>query len=58
MKYHVTLKAEMKRGALYWVCDVDAASEEEAVTAAQHLFEAQTETGREWSFTDFDVEAG
>ena len=57
MKYHVTLKAELKRGTLYWVCDVDAQSEEEAVTAAQHLFEAQSDNADDWSFTDYDAEA-
>ena len=57
MKYHVTLKATVKRGTFYWVTDVDADSEEEAIVAAEHKFEAQTETGEEWAFDEFDVEA-
>ncbi len=56
MKYHITLKAVMKRGTLYWVADVNADSEEEAVVAAEHLFEAQMESPEEWTFDDFDVE--
>ena len=56
MKCHVTLKAELNKGTLYWVCDVEAATEEEAITAAQHLFEAQLEAGDDWSFSDYDVE--
>ena len=58
MKHHVTLKADLARGTLYWVCDVEAAAEEEADTAAQHMFEAQLEADQEWAFSDFDVEAG
>jgi len=56
MKYHVTLKAAMKRGTLYWVTDVEAASEDEALVAAEHLFEAQMDTSDEWGFDEFDVE--
>ena len=57
MKYTVTLKASLKRGTFYWVTDVKANSEEEAVVAAEHLFEAQMDEGREWAFDDFDVAA-
>ena len=57
MKYRVTLKADVKRGTFYWVCDVTADSDEEALTAAQHLFEAEMDQGSEWSFTDYDIEA-
>jgi len=56
MKYHVTLKAEVAKGTFYWVCDVHARSEEEALTSAQHLFEAETEKTEDWSFSDYDVE--
>ena len=57
MKFHVTLKSDVSRGTFYWVCDVDAASEDEALVAAQHLFEAQVESSEEWTFADYDVEA-
>lgn len=57
MKYNVTLKANLKRGTLYWVASVDAASEAEAITVAEHRFEAETESGNEWQFDEFDVEA-
>lgn len=58
MKYKVTMKATLKRGTFYWVAEVDAGSEEEAVTVAEHLFEAESESNSEWEFDDFDVEAG
>jgi hypothetical protein len=56
MKYRVTLKSEVSRGTFYWVCDVHAGSEDEALVAGQHLFDAQTEASEEWAFTDFDVD--
>ncbi|MDA0338396.1 MAG: hypothetical protein O2910_00885 [Proteobacteria bacterium] len=58
MKYKITLKASLKRGTFYWVADVKADSEEEAVVAAEHLFEAQMEEKRDWAFDDFDAVAG
>ena len=30
MKCRVTLKSEVSRGTFYWVCDVEASSEDEA----------------------------
>ena len=51
----VTLKATLDRGEFYWVTDVDANSEEEAVVAAENLFLAEMERINEWEFTDFDV---
>lgn len=56
MKFKVTLKATLKRGTFYWVADVEAASEDEAIVAAEHRFEAQMEQGGDWAFDDFDVE--
>ena len=56
MKYQVTLKTSMKRGVLYWVTEVAAESEDEAIIAAEHLFEAQMESSGEWAFDEFDVE--
>lgn len=52
----VTLQAELSRGTFYWVCTVEAASEEEAVVAAENLFEAEMERIEDWSFNDFNVE--
>ncbi len=51
----VTLKATMGRGEFYWVAEVDADSEEEAVVAAENLFLAEMERSSGWEFTDFDV---
>ena len=55
--YKVTLKSDLKRGSFYWVSSVNAASEEEAVIAAEHLFMAEMENAEEWSFSDSNVEA-
>ena len=54
--YKVTLKASLKRGVFYWVTTVRAESEEEAITAAEHLFMAETEKSADWTFDEFDVE--
>ncbi len=51
----VTLKATLKRGEFYWVTEVDAESEEEAVVAAENLFLSEMDRIDEWEFTDFDV---
>ena len=58
MKYNVTLKATLSHGAFYWVTQVEALSEEEAVVAAENLFEAQMAQAKDWAFDDYDVEAG
>lgn len=55
-KRHVTLKAELKRGVFYWVCDVTADSDEEAIVAAENLFLAELDTAADWEFTDFEVQ--
>lgn len=54
--YKVTLKADCKLGTFYWVSTVKAASEEEAVTSAEHLFIEQINSGNEWDFSDYDAE--
>lgn len=51
----VTLKASLGRGDFYWVTDVDADTEEEAIVAAENLFLAEMERIDEWEFTDYDV---
>jgi acyl-CoA thioesterase len=55
-KYHVTLKANLADGALYWVADVNAATEDAAMTAAEASFARQMDNAAEWSFTEADVE--
>jgi hypothetical protein len=54
--YKVTLKSELKHGAFYWVANVNAASEDEAVTAAEHLFIEELNGAGEWDFSDYDAE--
>ncbi|MBT5074170.1 MAG: hypothetical protein HOJ34_04830 [Kordiimonadaceae bacterium] len=54
--YKVTLKSELKHGTFYWVSTVTAASEEEAATAAEHLFLEQISKSNEWDFSDYDAE--
>lgn len=56
-KYHVTLQAELSRGLLYWVSDVEAGDEDEAMRRAEELFMKELETAEEWSFSAGDVEA-
>ena len=56
-KFHVTLQAELSRGVLYWVSDVAAGDEDEALRQAEALFLKELETPEEWSFTAGDVEA-
>lgn len=55
-KQKVTLQASLPHGTFYWVTEVDASSEEEAVVAAENLFLAEMEKIEEWEFTDYDVE--
>lgn len=52
----VTLKTTLPHGEFYWVTNVDANSEEEAVVAAENLFLAEIERIEDWEFTDFDVQ--
>lgn len=52
----VTLKAELPHGVFYWVTDVEANGDEEAVVAAENLFLAEMERIDEWTFNDFSIE--
>jgi len=54
--FKVTLQSELTHGTFYWVTNVDAASEEEAVTAAEHLFMEQIDSAGEWDFSNYDAE--
>ena len=55
-KMKVTLKATLGKGEFYWVTEVNADSEEEAVVVAENLFAAEMEKSQDWEFTDFNVE--
>ena len=55
-QHKVTLQANLKRGTFYWVANVNADTEEEAVVAAENLFLAELEKSGDWEFTDYDVE--
>ena len=52
---NVTLKATLKKGTFYWVTQVNADSEEEAVVAAENLFLTELENSSEWEFEEFEV---
>ena len=54
--YKVTLRAPLTHGTFYWVAEVSAGSEDEAVTAAEHLFMAEIESLDDWAFDDYAVE--
>ncbi len=56
-KFHVTLKATLKRGEMYWVTDVSAADEDAALSAAEALFMQELDNAADWSFSEADVEA-
>jgi hypothetical protein len=56
MKYRVTLRTNLKRGSFLWVAEVEADGEEAAALAAERLFEAQMDSGEEWSFEEFAAE--
>jgi hypothetical protein len=55
-KYHVTLKASLADGELYWVAKVTAESEDGAMASAEALFTRQMNNAAEWSFSEADVE--
>lgn len=55
-KFHVTLKASLSDGELYWVTDIPAESEDAAMKAAEIRFIAHLEQAGEWSFSEADVE--
>jgi len=55
-RFHVTLKATLPHGELYWVTDVDAGDEDEAMRRAEAVFMTELETPSEWAFSEADVE--
>ena len=54
--FHVTLKANLSDGELYWVANVPAESEDAAMQAAETRFMAHLGKADEWSFSEADVE--
>ncbi len=54
-RHTVTLKANMPNGTFYWVAEVDAETEEEAVAAAETLFLAEIEDCDDWHFSEFEI---
>lgn len=54
--YKVTLKSDLKLGTFYWVATVNANSEDEAVTVAEHIFLEQIDKAGDWDFSDYDAE--
>lgn len=54
--YRVTLKSEVKLGTFYWVANVTADSEDEAINTAENLFLEQLNSPDDWDFTDYDAE--
>ena len=56
VKFHVTLKANLSDGELYWVTNVPAESEDAAMQAAETRFMTHLEQAGEWSFSEADVE--
>ncbi len=56
-KFHVTLKATLPSGELYWVADVNAGNEDVAMQRAEELFMQALDDNSEWSFSEADAEA-
>jgi len=56
-KFHVTLKANLSDGALYWVTNVSAESKDSAMQAAEIRFMTHLEQAGEWSFSEANVES-
>ena len=55
--YHVTLKARLTRGTLYWVTDIEAADEDEALGLAEELFLDELDDPKGgWKFDETNVE--
>ena len=55
-KFHVTLKASLSDGDLYWVADVAADNEDAAMAVAEERFSRQLANTTNWSFSEADVE--
>ncbi len=48
----------MPNGTFYWVTNVDAETEEEAVVAAENLFLSEIEDCDDWYFSEFEIASG
>ena len=54
--YHVTIRATLATGTLYWVTDVKSGSEENALRKAVECFEQEIDTAEDWQFSDYEIE--
>lgn len=55
-KFHVTVRANLGTGTLYWVTDVSSGNEDNALKKAVESFEKEMDTVEEWNFSDYEVE--
>ena len=55
-KFHVALKAVLPEGELYWVSNVNATNETDAMKKAEKLFLSQLDRPFNWQFTEADIE--
>ena len=55
-KYHVTIRATLATGILYWVTDVNSGSEENALKKAVEGFEREIDAAEDWNFSDYEIE--
>jgi hypothetical protein len=55
-KFHVTLKANLSRGELYWVCDIEANNKDAAMAIAEEEFFKELDDPSDWGFSDANVE--
>ena len=53
--YKITLKSDLNHGTFYWVTNINAQCEEEAVTAAEHLFLEQIGASNQWDISDYEA---
>ncbi len=55
-KYHVTIRATLNSGTLYWVTDVNSGTEQNALKKATESFQKEMDTNEEWNFSDYEIE--
>lgn len=55
-KFHVTIRAKLGTGTLYWVTDVTSGNEDNALKKAVESFEKELDQNDNWNFSDYEVE--
>lgn len=55
-RYHVTVRATLATGTLYWVTDVTSGNEENALKKAVDSFQKELDVNDDWTFSDYEVE--